>query len=42
MEIATKIAPIALAIIMYGLGLGLEISDFKQVLKNEMSVSKIF
>ena len=33
MEIATKIAPIALAIIMYGLGLGLEISDFKQVLK---------
>ncbi len=33
MEIATKIAPIALAIIMYGLGLGLEISDFKQILK---------
>jgi bile acid:Na+ symporter, BASS family len=33
MEIATRIAPIALALIMFGLGLGLEISDFKRVLK---------
>ncbi len=31
MEIATKIAPIALAIIMFGLGLGLEIKDFFRV-----------
>ena len=34
MEIATKIAPIALAIIMFGLGLGLEIKDFLRVIKN--------
>tara|TARA_B100001250_G_C19616670_1_gene707469 strand:+ start:42 stop:890 length:849 start_codon:yes stop_codon:yes gene_type:complete len=33
MEIATKIAPIALAIIMFGLGLGLTVSDFLRVLK---------
>ena len=32
MEIATKIAPICLAIIMFGLGLGLTISDFKRVI----------
>ena len=34
MEIATSIAPICLAIIMFGLGLGLTISDFTRVLKN--------
>ena len=34
MEIAKSIAPIALAIIMFGLGLGLTISDFTRVLKN--------
>ena len=34
MEIATKIAPICLAIIMFGLGLGLTISDFTRVIKN--------
>ena len=33
MEIATKIAPICLAIIMFGLGLGLSISDFTRVIK---------
>jgi BASS family bile acid:Na+ symporter len=33
MEIVTKIAPIALAIIMLGLGLGLTIQDFTRVLK---------
>ena len=33
MEIAKSIAPIALAIIMFGLGLGLTIEDFKKVLK---------
>ena len=33
MEIATKIAPIALAIIMFGLGLGLTFSDFLRVIK---------
>ena len=33
MEIATKIAPICLAIIMFGLGLGLTISDFTRVIK---------
>ena len=33
MEIATKIAPIALAIIMFGLGLGLEIKDFLRIIK---------
>ena len=32
MEIVTKIAPIALAFIMLGLGLGLTIKDFKRVL----------
>ena len=32
MEIAKNIAPIALAIIMFGLGLGLTISDFKRVI----------
>ena len=31
MEIAKNIAPLALAIIMFGLGLGLTISDFKRV-----------
>jgi BASS family bile acid:Na+ symporter len=33
MEIATKIAPLALAIIMFGLGLSLEIKDFLRVIK---------
>ena len=33
MEIVTKIAPIALAILMLGLGLGLTASDFHRVLK---------
>ncbi len=32
MEIVTKIAPIALALIMFSLGLGLTIKDFKRVL----------
>ena len=34
MEIVTKIAPICLAIIMFGLGLGLTVQDFTRVLKN--------
>ena len=34
MEIVTKIAPIALALIMLGLGLGLTTQDFIRVLKN--------
>ena len=34
MYIATKIAPIALAIIMLGLGCGLTINDFLRVIKN--------
>ena len=34
MEIVTKIAPIILALIMLGLGLGLKIEDFTRVLKN--------
>ena len=33
MEIATKIAPICLALIMFGLGLGLTIKDFIHILK---------
>ena len=33
MEIATKIAPLCLAIIMFGLGLGLTTSDFTRVIK---------
>ena len=33
MEVATKIAPFALAIIMFGLGLGLEIKDFLRIIK---------
>ena len=33
MEIVTKIAPIILALIMLGLGLGLKIDDFTRVLK---------
>ena len=33
MEIATKIAPLALAIIMFGLGLGLTLNDFLRVFK---------
>ena len=32
MEIAKNIAPVALALIMFGLGLGLTISDFKRVI----------
>ena len=31
MDIVTKIAPLALAIIMLGLGLGLTINDFKKI-----------
>ena len=34
MEIVTKIAPLCLAIIMFGLGLGLTTGDFVRVLKN--------
>ena len=34
MEIATNIAPIALALIMFGLGLGLTVSDFLKVAKS--------
>ena len=34
MEIAKNIAPICLAIIMFGLGLGLTAQDFLRVLKN--------
>ena len=34
MEIAKTIAPVCLAIIMFGLGLGLTISDFPRVIKN--------
>ena len=34
MEIVTKIAPVCLAIIMFGLGLGLTIGDFTRVIKN--------
>ena len=34
MEIVTKIAPIILALIMLGLGLGLSIKDFTRILKN--------
>ena len=34
MEIVTKIAPIILALIMLGLGLGLKIEDFTRVFKN--------
>jgi BASS family bile acid:Na+ symporter len=33
MEIVTKIAPIILALIMLGLGLGLKIEDFTRVIK---------
>ena len=33
MEIVTKIAPIILALIMLGLGLGLKIEDFIRILK---------
>ena len=34
MEIVTTIAPVCLAIIMFGLGLGLTLGDFTRVLKN--------
>ena len=34
MEIVTKIAPIALALIMFGLGMGLTLQDFKRVVQN--------
>ena len=34
MEIVTSIAPVCLAIIMFGLGLGLNIMDFTRVIKN--------
>tara|TARA_B100000242_G_scaffold187021_1_gene134486 strand:+ start:1622 stop:2470 length:849 start_codon:yes stop_codon:yes gene_type:complete len=36
MEIVTRIAPIALALIMLGLGLGLTTNDFKRVLKSPL------
>ena len=36
MEIVTRIAPIALALIMLGLGLGLTADDFKRVLKSPL------
>ena len=32
MEIAKNIAPVALAIIMFGLGLGLTVSNFKRLI----------
>jgi len=35
MEIVTKIAPIALALIMLGLGLGLTTQDFVRVLNSQ-------
>ena len=34
MDIVTKIAPLALALIMLGLGVGLTLNDFKRVLQN--------
>ena len=34
MEVVTKIAPLALALIMFGLGLGLTTNDFKRVVSN--------
>jgi len=34
MEIVTKIAPLCLALIMFGLGLGLTVGDFTRVVKN--------
>ena len=34
MEIVTKIAPLCLAVIMFGLGLGLSVVDFTKILKN--------
>ena len=34
MEIATKIAPVCLALIMFSLGLGLKVKDFTRVLKS--------
>ena len=34
MDIVTRIAPIVLAVIMLGLGLGLSIKDFTRILKN--------
>ena len=33
MEVVTKIAPIILALIMFGLGLGLKVENFTRVLK---------
>ena len=33
MEIVTKIAPLALAFIMLGLGLGLSVKDFTRILR---------
>ena len=39
MEIVTKIAPLALAFIMLGLGLGLSIKDFTRVIKTPNDVS---
>ena len=40
MEIAKSIAPICLAIIMFGLGLGLTTQDFLRVVKNPKDVHK--
>ena len=36
MEIVTTIAPFALALIMFGLGLGLTTTDFSRVIKNQL------
>ena len=36
MEIVTTIAPVCLAIIMFGLGLGLTIGDFTRVIKKSL------
>ena len=33
MELTTKVAPISLALIMFGLGMGLTISDFSRIIK---------
>ena len=38
MEIVTKIAPIILALIMLGLGLGLKLDDFLRVFKESILI----
>ena len=42
MEIAKTIAPICLAIIMFGLGLGLTVGDFKRVITIQKIFSLVF